>query len=247
MERNYLALLTVGIAVLAVLAAGTVAGLGTAGAETPTAQPSERTISVDATGEAEASPDKAIVELAVTAQGDNPGEIRDELVAGSSDLRTELDNLGVDYETRHYSIDENRNRNPREPGPSDSDYRGVHVFVVTLDDTDAVGSVVDSAANVGAEVANVRLTLSDEKREQLREQAIEDAMDDARQQANTVAASGNLELSGVMTVDASERRYRPVSFDAAGATEGAAEPPTEIASGDVTVTYNVDVVFEATA
>lgn len=247
MASNRRALLAVGLTVLAVVAAGTVAGLGTAGADEPTAQPSQRTVAVDAIGEAEASPDKAIVELAVTASGDDPSAIRDELATGASNLREELDSIGVDYETRYYSIDENHRRGPREGSGPDAAYRGAHVFVVTLDNTDNVGTVVDSAAGVGAEVHNVRLTLSDEKREQLREQAIDDAMDDARQQANSVAQAGNLEVTGVVTVDATERRYRPVEFSDSAAGAGAAEPPTQIATGDVSVTYSVDVTFEATA
>lgn len=240
-------LIVAGVAAVLVLAtAGAVAtGLGTAGAQS-TAQPADRSISVAATGSADASPDRAVVRVAATAQGNSSAEVRDALAADAEALRTALDELGVDYETIEYrihSVDE-RERPPREGGPS-ADYRGVHAYQVTLDDPQRVGAVIDAAADAGAEVSDVELTLSEEKRTELREEAIRNAMSDARSQADTIAAAGDLRVTNVATVDASQGRYVPVRYEAADAGGGAAAE-TVVSEGDVSVTYRVQVTYNAT-
>ena len=232
-------LIVTGVAAVLVLAtAGAVAtGLGTAGAQS-TAQPADHTISVAATGSADASPDRAVVRVAATAEGNSSAAVRDTLAADAEALRTALDELGVDYETIEYrinSVDE-RHRPPREETPS-ADYRGVHVYRVTLDDPGQAGDVIGAATGAGAEVTDVELTLSEEKRTELREDAIRAAMTDARSQADTIAAAGD-------TVDASQGRYVPVRYEAAAGGGAAAE--TVVSEGEVSVTYRVQVTYNAT-
>ncbi len=241
-------LIVAGVAAVLVLAtAGAVAGgLGTAGAQS-TAQPADRTVSVAATGSADASPDRAVVRVAATAEGNSSAEVRDALAAESEALRAALDEFGVDYETieyRIYSVDE-RERPPREAAPS-AEYRGVHAYQVSLDEPDGAGAVIDAATEAGAEVTDIELTLSDEKRTELREEAIRAAMTDARSQADTIAAAGDLRVTNVATVDASQGRYVPVRYEAADAGGNAAAPRTVISEGEVSVTYRVEVTYNAT-
>jgi len=240
MERNYLAALIAGFTVLAVVFGGAMAGFGTVGADSTDGQTDNQTISVTATGEAEASPDQGIVRLAVTAEGDDPSVVRDDLAAGADELRSALDELGVEYETSDYSIREPHRERGDQPA-----YKGYHTFTVTVDDPEGVGAVIDAAADAGARIGHLQLTLSEEKRNELRDQAIETAMEDARHQAETIAASSNLEVTGVLSVDASQRHYRPVSYETAAAEDGAGAS-TQIDMGLVSVTYNVDVTFNAT-
>ena len=83
MQRNSIA--AIGTVLLLAVAAGgvAVAGLGTAGAADPADQPSDRTITVSADGEASAAPDRAVVRLAVTAEGETPADVRDGLASGA--------------------------------------------------------------------------------------------------------------------------------------------------------------------
>jgi uncharacterized protein YggE len=237
----------IGLAALLVLATAgaVVGGLGTAGAAIPEEAPADRTITVSATGGADASPDQAVVRVAVTASGDDPTEVRDSLTNGTESLRDALDSIGAKYETSRFSIDERR-RPPREAERDDQPaYRGAHRFTVTVDDPDDAGTVIDAAAEAGAEVSNVELTLSDERQRTLRSDAIENAMSDARAQADTIAAAGDLSVIGVATVDAQQRRHRPVAYEAGGGDGASAR--TVIDSGEVSVTYGVQVTFNATA
>jgi len=238
----------VGVALLAALAAvGVSVGPGVVGAQSSAS--GDGSIAVSATGSADASPDRAVVRVAATASGDAPGGVRDDLAADSEQLQAALDDLGVAYETAGYDIDGERGRAPpeRREGAGDGGpaYRGVHAYEVTVNDTDRVGAVIDAAADTGAEVEGVRLTLSEERRETVQQEAIRDAMGEARSQAVTIAESGDLRITGVAAVDAARDRYRPVRVEAAAGGDGAGG--TAIAAGDVSVRYSVQVTYNATS
>lgn len=236
------------LVVVAALLAATLAGaalVAPTGAQDPDAN-ADRTISVDATGDADATPDEAVVHVAATASGDDPAAVRDDLSENADALRSELSAAGVNdsqYETDEYRIQERRR--PPEEGGDAADYRGVHSFVVTLDDPQKAGEVVDAAANASAEIEVVRFTLSEERRTELRERAIEDAMSDARTQAGTIAENGDLQVTSVAHVDASQQHYRPVAYEAA-APQAADGGGTSVETGDVTVSYQVRVTYNAT-
>lgn len=242
MERNYLAALIVGMTVLAVALVGVMAVSGAVGADPVQESSENEKITVDAVGEAQAEPDKAIVDVAVRVEGEDPENIRDELASGAAELEAALDAENVEYKTTTYQI-----REPHRHEGDDPEYVGVHAFEVTVDDPDDVGDIVDVAATAGAVIGNVEMTLSEEKRTDLRDEAIEAAMDDARHQAETVASTGDLMITGVISVDASQRSYSTVGFDGPVAEDDTAAPPTDIDMGDVSVTYSVDVTFDASS
>lgn len=244
MQHDRRTVLVAGTALLALLAVAAVAGLGTVGADSPADSPADRTITVSATGTADAAPDKAVVDVAAVAEGEEPAAVRDDLAADAEQLRTALDDLGVEYETSRYALDR---QHPRQLEERDRPaYRGVHAFTVTLDDPDRIGAVVDAAADAGSEVDGVRLTLSDERRTELRDAAIEDAMDDAHRQADTIAVAGDLRVTDTAAVDASQDRFSPVRYDAELAAAGVDSGGTTIDVGDVSVAYNVGVTYNAT-
>ena len=249
MIRNNIALGAVLVVALLVVGAGAVTAFGPTSAATqddPTTNTTdsvERTIHVSATGDANAEPDQAVLSVAITAEADDVGTVRDDLATGSEELTTALDELGVEYETTGYDISEQYR--PRETRPLPL-YEGSHRYQITADDPDRAGELVDAAAGAGAEINSVRLTLSEQRRSELREAAIEDAMGDASQQADVIAGEGGLSVVAPISVDATQRQYGPVTFDAAQ-TEGddSGAPPTDVASGTVSVTYDVDVTYEA--
>lgn len=245
MQRNHLAALLVAVALLGLVAVGTVTALDNGDNESVTAnQTSDQTIHVSGSGVAETAPDQAALAVAITAEGETVQSVRDDLAIGADELTSALDDLGVDYETTRYDVGQPRHPPDAQDVPS---YVGSHSFGITLDNPDRVGTVIDAAVNAGAEINDVSLTLSDDQRTALRDDAIEAAMSDARQQADTIAATSGLTVTGVTAVDASQRSFNPVAYDAELAVEETddAGPPTEIVSGDVSITYTVDVTYEA--
>lgn len=239
------------LAIAVVVGAGAFAAFGTAGAQqdvqttNDTTDSADRTIHVSATGSADAEPDQGVARVAVTAEGESLQTVREDLATGTEDLTAALDDLGVEYETTDYSVRESHDPHDERDVP---EVAGQHTFEVTFDDPEMAGEVVDAVAGADAQVRDIELTLSEQTREQLRDEAIQNAMADARQQADTVADAGGLAVAGVQTVDASQRDYHPVELDGAAyesAQDDAAEPPTAIAAGDVSVTYTVDVTYTA--
>jgi uncharacterized protein YggE len=238
--------------VLTVGAAGTVLAMGSTGAQ-PAQQTTDggsgQTITVAGDGSASTQPDQVVLRFAVTAEGDDPAAIRSELASGASDLRSALSEADVaddSVETAGYSIEEPPRRvPPDERDGSRPELRGIHSFEVTLGDTDRAGAVVDAAADAGAEVESVRFTLAEDTRETLRNEALDDAMGNARGQADTLASAGDLSVTGVASIDATNSNYRPVAYDRAEAS-AAAGGSTTIETGDVSVETTVRVVYQAT-
>lgn len=238
-------MLVVVTALLAVAMVGTALMFPSSAADPDTS--ADRVITVDAVGEADAEPDQAVVTVAATAEGDDPAAVRDELAANAEALRGNLEAAGLDsddYETIEYRLGE-PHRPPREGGEDGPAYRGVHAFEVTVE-PDAAGDVVDAAADAGAEVGTVEFTLSAERREELRSAAIDDAMADARLQADDIAASADLSVTSVAGVEASQRGYSPVRREVAAAGDAAGRPRTAVETGPVTVSYEVQVAYNAT-
>lgn len=246
MQRERLAVLIVLVSLVSMALVG-VAVVSPIGAESPD-DGADRTISVNAVGGADATPDRAVIRLSATAEGDDPADVRDQLATDADALRVNLEDAGLtdeDYETTEYRIGSPR-RPPREERAV-PDYRGVHGFEVTLEDPDRVGEIIDAAADATVEVGNVEFTLSEAVREDLRSEAITNAMTDARMQADTIAASGDLHVTSVAHVDATQRRFTPVRYEMDAAASVAPETGTRIDIGDVAVEYAVEVTYKANA
>lgn len=207
----------------------------------------ERTITVTGTGDAEAEPDQAEVFVAVVAEGDDPAAVRNDLRDGADALRDGLAAANVtddQIETTEYQISERYRDFDEDPDSDEPAYRGIHAFTVTLDDVNQTGEVTDASADAGAQIQRVAFTLSEDRRIELRDEALTNAMDDARRQATTLAEAGDLQVTGVRTIDATDRQHGPVIFEdaVAEADEGGG---TTFEPGDVTVTVRVSVTYDA--
>lgn len=213
-----------------------------AGAATGTRQPdgSATTIQVRADGLVEAEPDQATLSVGVEARGDSAETVTDTLAERIESLRTTFEGLGIPadaVETGRYDV-----RPSREGGG----YEGVHYLVVTVDDVERVGEVIDAAAETGADdVGGVRFGLRDETRAELRRQALDEALANADAEAEYVAENRGVELTGTRSVSTSNvdvvpAEARTAELEMAG---DEAAPPTELAAGPVTVSASVVVTY----
>lgn len=203
------------------------------------------TVTVGASGEVTAEPDRALLAVGVEATADDPETARQRVAENVSALRTALSDLGLDDDqitTERYTIREDRESKREGGGPTT--YRAIHSFEVEVENVDEVGTVIETAVGNGAtDVGRVQFTLSEESRADLREQALADAMDNARADAETLAENANLTISGVDGVSTNAVDVRPYHAEAdMAATSGG----TEIESGPVSVTAQVQVTYEAT-
>ena len=246
MRQKTLLLAVLGSALLvsAGVAGALMLGSGSAAASQP-AQ-SQQSITVSANGEIEASPDQAIVRVAITATGNDSTTVRQDLASSAESMRAALEEYGLDSEdvrTARYDIRQEREHTPQ--GTERGNYRGIHAFEITLNDTGAAGEVIDVAVNNGADQVNgVSFTLSDDKRQELHNEALTQAMGNARERANTLATAGDLSVTGVHTIVSTETRYHGYRVETAAASLGG--DSTSIEAGAVTVTANVRVTYNAT-
>jgi Uncharacterized conserved protein len=209
----------------------------------------ERSIEVTADGDASAEPDRATVLVAVESTAADPQTVRADLAESDDELRTALYDWGIaedDVRTERYDIREARDARDAPDGATE--YTGIHLYAVAVDDVDAVGEVIDVAVGAGADrVQRVRFGLSDGREDDLRERALADAMGTARAQADTLAANADLEVTGVYAVSTTNARTSPYT-NTAVRTEGddAVESArTGVQTGDVDVSVTVRVVFDA--
>jgi uncharacterized protein YggE len=207
----------------------------------------DRTIQVAASGEAETQPDQAVVRVAAVARADDADAVRQQLARNASGVREALRDLGLaddQIRTVAYSIDQQHREQAGERVPDG--FEGVHAFEITLSNVTRAGAVVDTAVENGAQrVDGVELTLSEERRREVRAEALREAMANARADADVIAESADLTVTGVHSAATGDPSFSParaqtLEADAAGQTQ------TEIESGPVTVTAQVQVTYNAT-
>ena len=241
------AVLVAGLLVAAGVAGATVLGTGPASASQPT---DSKSITVSASGDVEATPDQAVVRVAVTATGNDSTAVREELASNVESVRDALAEYGIpddNVRTAHFDIRQERERTPQ--GTQMGDYRGVHALEITTGDIEAAGELIDLAVDNGADTINgVSFTLSDEKREELHNDALEAAMGNADTRADTLAAASDLSVTGVHSIHSADTSHRPYRMETTYvAADGAAAGGTAVESGPVTVTADVRVTYNATA
>lgn len=228
-------------------------------------EPSDtRTIAVRKTGDVEAPPDKAVLDLAVEARGDSASAVRDDLSSRSADLRDALLEYGIpeaDISTEEFRIYQRMDRRAMEEDGvrpnAEADlekyrfYEGTKSLTVDVQNVDETGDVIDVAVEAGADnVGRILFTLSEETREQLREEAIATAVEDARSEAEYTAAEVGMSVVDARRVDTAGGGVEPVREEYEMAGDGAATPTasppeqTELQPDDVTVRATVEIVYE---
>ncbi len=207
-----------------------------------TAQPSSvRGIVVSGTGQATARPDQATVSAGVQTRGRTAQEAQSANNQAMQAVIAAIKALGIPdnkIQTNGVSLYPNYDQ-----GQSINGYNATNNVVVTVDNVDQVGSVLDAAVKAGANQAtNVRFGFKDETT--LRNKALASAAADARGKADALAAALGLKVSGIESV-AEGNVSMPIVYNQpkpfAGAAASQASAPIE--PGELNVTAEVTIVF----
>jgi len=240
-------ILAVGVVIgMALLAAGVALWIAPAGAAEGYSDVN-RTIQVGATADLTDEANQAVVTVGVVKRADNATDARQQVADNVSSVIAALKNAGI-TDTQIQTVDYQIGNTDRD---HIEDYRAEHTLQINVTDLDNAGTVIDTAvANGGNQIENVRFGLDAETREQLRERALEQAVANARQKAKTIAGEAKLTVTGVVSVTSSDVGYRPhrreVYLTSASDDASAGGAPTTIEGGPVSVSAQVEVVFEAT-
>jgi uncharacterized protein YggE len=192
------------------------------------------------------SPEEARIRVGVETTDQNASDAREELARRVQRMRSALRSIGIEDDqvrTEHYDINEDYRSRRDEDRPAT--YRAQHSFRITVQDLDRTGTVIDTAVNNGANRINgVEFTIGAERRGELRTRALERAMTNAREEAETLASSANLSITGVESIQTTNVQVSGYERDTALAATPTASADTSIDTGDVSVSAQVQVRYD---
>ncbi|WP_196591165.1 SIMPL domain-containing protein [Pectinatus frisingensis] len=208
------------------------------------AEAAPRTISVEGESSFYVTPDQASVEIGIETTGTTAADASRKNAAVMTDIQNALYGIGFtqkDIKTASYDFYPvyDKDNSQRITG-----YKAENTVVVTTNDINNVGSIIDTAVKNGASNVNsVKFSLKDVQK--YKDSALKAAVIDAKQKSKAIA--GELGKSIVNVVSASEsniyveNRAAGVSFKAMNADMAA---PTPISAKDLQVSARVSVTFE---
>ena len=202
----------------------------------------KRWISVTATGEATAAPDLAVVSFAVSGSGKQLASTRDDVNARSSSVLARLRELGIaegDLNAPDVGIHPEYDY---RKGQRLTGYRVVRQMTAKVRELDRLGEVLDGLVAAGAnEVHGAQMTASDPSAAE--HDALRAAITSAQAKAQALAEAGGVPLGGLVRVEEEPAQGPPVPRMRMVAAAEAADVPTEVAAGDLTVARQVRAWF----
>jgi uncharacterized protein YggE len=219
---------------------------------------SHGSLSVTGTASIECRPNQMTIILRIKAEDPNSVEKAADQVAVMIDkLLDSLQKLGIskdDVETTSYNINQKYKNEYDEKGnfvrSVFDGYEVVNTIKITLKDFDKAGKVIDATAEVGGLVDSVNFELSSEKRNELKIQVMTKAAEDARIKAEAVISALEEEIGNVTSVSLNDYYYQPYNYwnraelECSGIRSDKIIPPTTILPSDLTVSANINVVFD---
>ena len=196
----------------------------------------------------QAQPDTAIVNVAVVTQSKRALDAQQEN-ANKSDavvraLKTAA-GAGAEVKTSGYNLQPQYVYNQNQP-PTITGYQASNSVTVTLNDLSKVGSVIDAAAQAGANnVQSIAFTLRNDR--QAKQQALTEATREAVSKAQAVAQALGGRVTRIIEVQEGGAVVRPIyeNTDAIRTmAAGAQARPTPIEVGSLDITSQVQLVAE---
>ncbi len=208
-----------------------------------------RTIMVTGQGEVTAAPDQVIVAVSVETTAPKAADAVSENAARSAKVAAALKALikeGDTLTTTRYSLDPRYEQSkPGQPSePRIVGYVAHNEVQVETHQIDRAGTLIDSAIAAGANrVSSLQFTLSN-RNAQLRN-ALEKAGAEAQAQAESVAKALGVKLKNVVSATTSTAPIiQPRLFEGRAMAGMAANVPTSIEPGTVSVSANLQVTYE---
>ena len=204
-----------------------------------------KTIQVTGTGTVSASPDQAILYLAVQTQAATATQATSENAEAMANVIATLTTAGIDknsIQTVSYTLTPTYS-NPANQSvpPTIIGYIAVNSIQVTVNDLGSIGKILDQAISAGAnEVQGVSFTLSSSTLATIQKQALQAALTDADGQAKALAITLGVTIVGPISVTPGYE-FQPTNYSRFAAT-----PQTPIESGTLQVTATVQVTYAFT-
>lgn len=239
------------------LAAGLVAGLlataliGAAAAATTAQSATDdgetlRTLSVNGTGRVKAAPDVADINIGVLEQAKEAADASQKAAASMDAVVSALLDLGIDEkDIQTTSLNLNARYDWNSEPPKITGWEASNMVSVTVRDIDAVGEVVDTVVEAGANQINgISFRVEDPTEAEMLARTA--AVEDARAKADQLAADAGVEIVGIVSISESGgQQPQPIYMERAEmafAADTAAATP--VLPGEVELSVNVYIQYE---
>jgi uncharacterized protein len=234
-------------AVLLVLAAAALAGIGRPEAAGGASDTSGEGITVTGVGHVDAVPDEAEFSLGITTKGRTAREALTANSAGMQRLIAALKTAGVaekDIKTQNVSVGPSYEGGPVTPAGAEraAGYMASNSVSVRIRQIDRAGAVLEAASTAGAnQVYGPTLTRAD--REGLEQKALENAVANARERADALAGAAGVGV-GRVTAIVQAVEGGGVIYEGARVAMDTASAKVPIEKGTEEITASVTVTFE---
>ncbi|WP_455367652.1 SIMPL domain-containing protein [[Eubacterium] cellulosolvens] len=169
-----------------------------------TQEPKQKIIRISGTGEASATPDIAVIYLAVKTQEETAAKAQSENAEIMTAVLAALKQEGIDeshIETLSYSLEPVTTYPDRGEEPRIVGYMCRNSIAVSVNDVSRAGGIVDVAVGAGInEVNSIQFRVSDQKMHELYEQSLKNAVTDADRQAAIMSKSLQVTIIGPVEV-----------------------------------------------
>jgi len=204
-----------------------------------------KTIQVTGTGTVSATPDQALLNLAVETRASTATAATTENAVAMTGVINALTSDGISkdsIQTTSYNLSPVYS-NPvnQSVPPSIIGYDAVNTIQVTVSDLGSVGKLLDDAISAGAnQVQSITFTLSNTTRATLEQQALQLAVQDAENQAKATAAALGVTMVGPISVTPGYV-FQPLTYAPYSA---ASQATTPIQPGTLQVTATVQITYQ---
>ena len=201
-------------------------------------------LDVSATGQANASPDRATVSAGVVQQGRTARDA----MASNATLMTavfdELEAAGIpksNITTSQLSLQPQYDYRDRNK-PVITGYEARNTVTVKSDEIDQVGPMLDALVRAGVNNINqVRFTVKDPKN--ALNKAREDAIREAREKAKSMADAAGVKLGPLLSMTENSGGFNPQPVFARASVRDVASASTPISAGDQTLSVSVNLSY----
>jgi len=215
-------------------------------------QVQENTLFVSGSASASADPEKVTIIMSVETESMSALTSQENNAVKMAAVRSAIMAEGIaedKIETTSYNLDQVREYNSNTRKYEYKGYKTTHTLKVEVDDIDNAGAVIDAGVSGGAnDVNSVRFGLTDATISRLRMEALEAAAINARDKADAIGRGLGIGVTRVLSANEGYSYppvYRNYALDESAAVSGGASSvPTEITPGSISITANVNVVFE---
>jgi|GEM_PF-861938 len=210
----------------------------------------ENTLFVSGAASASADPEKVTIIMSVETESLSASSSQQDNAQKMATVRGALVSSGIEadsIETVSYTLGQIREYNQATRKYEYKGFKTTHTLKVDVENIDNAGSVIDAGVSAGVNVVNsVSFGLSDETIDELKMQALEAAAKSAREKADAIGRGLGISVTRVLSASEGYAYSPSVStYNMAGdAAAGSAAEPTEITPGSISITANVNVVFE---